>query len=195
MGDAIAGPEFHPLRDDISDLGAVTATHPWMFLVPQVVAGVTAIAFALLALRPALAGAGRAGAVGAWLSAGSSVQDLSDAVFRLPCRGADGCSTAQMTAGWAGRVHAGLGLVGLVLSIVSALVLARAFRRLPAWHGFVWPTLLLALLLVITVFIVGAQATTQVHGLAQRVLVLIAGAYGICVARRVYTLHAPLSTT
>lgn len=178
------------MRDDISDLGASTAAHPWLFLVPQAFAGATAIAFALFALRPALAGAGRIGAVGAWLSAAAAVQDISDAVFRLPCRAADGCTSAQMTAGWRGQLHAGIGLVCLILSVVCALVLARAFRRLPAWHRLVAPTLVMALLVVVAVFIIGAPGTAEVHGLAQRVLVLLGGAYGIWTAERVYTQHA-----
>lgn len=190
-GDAIAGPGYRPMRDDISDLGAMTATHPWIFLLPQLFAGLCAIGFALFALRPAIAGAGRLGVVGVWLSAASSIQDITDAVFRLPCRVADGCTTTQVTAGVSGQLHAGLGLLSLILSVASALVLACAFRRLPTWRDFVWPTVGVAALLVVAVFVVGSPDTVAVHGLAQRTLVVIAGVYGIWVAQRVYSLHAP----
>ncbi|GAA3347044.1 hypothetical protein GCM10020358_60340 [Amorphoplanes nipponensis] len=79
------GPGYRWTRDDISEMGAVTAPHAWLFLVPQAVAGLLTIGFALFALRPVLRPAGTVGIVAAWSAAGSAVQDLSDAAFRLDC--------------------------------------------------------------------------------------------------------------
>src|SRR6266498_5811386 len=56
-------------KHDVSDLGALTAQHPWVILVTGGIAGVATILFALFALRPALAIPGQGGALGAWLLA------------------------------------------------------------------------------------------------------------------------------
>lgn len=189
MSDWLADPAYRPLRDDLSDLGARTATHPWLYLLPELIAGLTSVGFALFALRPLLVGAGRLGSVAAWFSAAASLQDLTDPVFRLPCRAADGCSVAQQTVGWSGQLHATLGLLGLVLSVVSGVLLWRAFTRLAEWRRLAWPALAVTLLVVVAVPVIGASATAPVHGLVQRLLVVVAGVFGIWVAQRAYVVR------
>lgn len=189
VGGLVSGPGYRPMRDDISDLGAVTAPHGWAFLTLQAVGGVVSVGFSLFALRPALAGAGRPGRWGPWLAAGSAVQNLTDAVFRLPCRTADGCTSVEMTAGWRAQVHELIGLVCLLLTIVAALVLAAAFRRIPAWRDLAVPTVALGVLVVVALFVVGAPQTATVHGLAQRILVVAGSVWGIWVAVRLFRLY------
>jgi hypothetical protein len=86
---------------DVSDLGALTEQSPLVMLTAQGIAGALTIAFALLALQPALAVPGRRAALGAWLLAASlmGLDNLSDAFFRLDCRAADpGCTAAAADA-------------------------------------------------------------------------------------------------
>ena len=91
IGGVLQSGGYSVARDDISDLGALTADRPWVILVAQGLSGAFTVAFALLALRPALAVTGHGGAASAWLVAFSAagLDDLSDAFFRLDCRAAD----------------------------------------------------------------------------------------------------------
>jgi hypothetical protein len=179
------GPGYRWTRDDLSEMGAVTAPHAWLFLIPQMAAGLLTIGFALFGLRPVLRPAGSIGIVAAWFSAGSAVQDLSDAAFRLDCRAADGCTAAQTTASWHGQLHAAFGLVCILLLIGALFLTARAFRRLPAWKGWVAPTRWTGCLIVLGLLGLALPATGSGHGLLQRAVALISAAWGVAVAWRV----------
>jgi Protein of unknown function (DUF998) len=171
-------------RDDISEMGAVTAPLAWLFLVPQAVAGLLTIGFALFGLLPVLRPAGLVGVVAAWFSAGSAFQDLSDAAFRLDCRAADGCTVDQTTASWHGQLHAAFGLVCILLLIGAMFLTARAFKRLPVWAGWAGPTRWAGCLIVLGLIGVALPATASAHGLLQRAVALIAAVWGAAVARR-----------
>jgi len=85
---AIEGHGYSPRRDDISDLGALTAHHVWFNLTTLAVAGIATIAFAIFALRPALERQGLKQPLSAWLVALSlpALDNLSDVFVRLDCR-------------------------------------------------------------------------------------------------------------
>src|SRR5207302_10853568 len=91
LGDALQDAPYTAARDPISDLGALTAQHAWVIMTAQGVAGALTIAFAVGALRPALAVTGRGTPIGPWLVAGSilGLDHLSDACVRRAWRGAD----------------------------------------------------------------------------------------------------------
>jgi hypothetical membrane protein len=182
------GSGYRWVHDDLSEMGAVTAPHAWCFLVPQAVAGLLTIGFALFGLLPALRSAGRAGVAAGVFSAGSAVQDLSDAAFRLDCRAADGCTSAETTASWHGQLHAAFGLVCILLLIGAMFMAARAFKRLPAWSRWVVPTRLLGCLVVAGLLGMTLPATAPVHGLLQRGVALVAAVWGAGVAYHVLTL-------
>ena len=177
-------PGYRWLRDDISDMGAVTAPHPWILLIPGALAGAALIGFALLGLRPALAAAGRAGRTGVWLAALSAIQGLSDAVFRLDCRAADGCTQAQAAASWHGQLHAAIGFASVILLMLTPFVLARRFRRLPEWRDLAAPSVLLGAVLVAGLVAIVAPQTAGVHGLIERAIALLGGAWGALLAVR-----------
>ena len=181
------GSGYRWVRDDLSEMGAVTAPHAWYFLVPQAVAGLLTIGFALFGLLPALRPAGRAGVLAAMLAAGSAVQDLSDAAFRLDCRVADGCTAAQTTASWHGQLHAAFSLVCILMLIGAMFMAARAFQRLPAWNRWTGPTRLVGCLAAAGLVGVALPATASVHGLLQRGVALLAAAWGASVAYHVLT--------
>jgi Protein of unknown function (DUF998) len=182
------GPGYRAARDDISDMGALTAPHAWAYLGPQAVAGLAVIGFALLGLRPALRQAGAAGRYGPWLAAASAVQDVTDAAFRLDCRVVDGCSPAQATASWHGSLHADIGLACVLALIGSPFVLARAFQRLPEWQSLAGPSRWTGLLVAAVLIGITLPSTDGAHGLLQRAATVIAAAWGIALALRLRAL-------
>lgn len=66
---AVEGHGYSAGRHDISDLSALTAQHPWIDLATAGIAGALTMAFALLALRPALTLQQRRTPISAWLVA------------------------------------------------------------------------------------------------------------------------------
>ena len=168
-------------RDDISDLGALTAEHPWVLLIGQGVSGVLTMAFAFLALRPALAAPGHHGPVSAWLVALSAagLDDLSDAFFRLDCRAADpGCTEAVATSSWHGAIHGIVASVTFAVLVIAPFALARRMRLVPAWRSLAWPTLGFGVLLSVAVAVFVALSITAGGGYAQRAVALL-GSFGV----------------
>jgi hypothetical protein len=124
-------------RHDVSDLGAMTAQHPWVVLTTGGIAGALTILFALFALRPTLAVEGRGPALGAWLLAASlmGLDNLSDAFFRLDCRAADrGCTSAAAMSSWHGKAHIIVAVVSAAATIAAPFALAFRMRRANGWH-------------------------------------------------------------
>ena len=167
----VAQPRAYSVRDDdISDLGALTAHHPWLELGPSLVAGVVTIAFALLVLGPLVGGAGP------WLLALSlmGLDNVTDPFFRLDCgRDVAGCTESMRAGSWHADVHEVVGLLSALATAVAFVVLARRFRGRPGWHDLAVPSYLFA-----AAFTTGltAYATLAEHrggGLMQRLLVLL----------------------
>src|SRR5919199_514515 len=140
---ALEGRGYSAGRHDISDLGALTATHPDAMRAVEGTAGVLTIAFALGALRPALAVAGKGEPVGAWLTALSlpAFDDLGDVFFRLDCRAADaGCSMARATSSISGKMHVAVFVVAAIATIAAPFALAHRMDAIGAWRTFARPT-------------------------------------------------------
>ncbi len=129
---------FSVVNDDISDLGALTASSPWLYnQVAANLTGILVVGFAL-GLWAAL-GRGvfsRVGVVGlVVVGAGIAL----DGLFRLDCQGIDaGCDNTSWHSS-AHRIESGVTAAAFLL---TPLVLAFAFRRLPAWRHLWLPTLL-----------------------------------------------------
>jgi len=189
IAQAVAGPEYDPSRHALSELGAVGAPYAWVMLAGQAIGGVGTIAFALGALWPSVRPS-RTGAVGSWLLAlsGLGLDNVSDVFFRLDCRTADGCTDAQQTASWHGTVHGIVAITVLLLPVVP-LILAWAFRRLPDWRPFVWPSVAVG---VVQVALIGAAVSLGSRagsGYAARAGALVASAWVVALAVR--TLRGP----
>ena len=128
---------FSSADDDISDLGALTASSPWIYnQVGANLTGLLVIAFALAlwrALSPATLGR-----VGAGVLAVVGVGVFLDGLFRLDCQGIDtGCENDS----WHSEAHKMEGRVTTAATIAAPLILAFAFRRLPEWRDTWVPTL------------------------------------------------------
>jgi hypothetical protein len=184
IGETLQGAGYDPGRDDISELGALTAPYAWVMLVGQAIGGIGTVLFALGALRPALR-ARRAGAVGSWLLALSALglDNISDVLFRLDCRTADGCTGAQQTASWHGHVHAIV--AGTVLLFgVAPFVLARAFRQAPGWSRFVWPSRTVGVAAIVLIVIYLALSERNGAGYVMRALALVMAGWMAAMAVR-----------
>ena len=126
---------YSPLREDISALAALDAQAPWIM-----VAGFVALALGLVALGLGLVRAlpaSRLAVVGALLVALAGVGVLVAGFARNDCSSELAACKARIDAGdisWHHGLHDAVsGLLFLAL-VVAQLVLARAFRRDPAWR-------------------------------------------------------------
>ena len=123
--------------DDISDLGAVTASSAWLY--NQLAANLTGLLVIVLALglwralSPDLLG--RLGAA-ALIVAGLGA--FLDGLFRLDCRGIDAACTNDSWHSHAHKVESGF--TGAA-TLIAPLLLAFAFRRNPSWRDAWIPTL------------------------------------------------------
>ena len=124
--------------DDISDLGASTAAHAWIY--NQVGANLTGILVVLLglglwrALSPDLLGR-----IGAALVVAEGISGFFDGIFRLDCRGIDAACDNTSWHSDAHKIESGF---TAALFLLAPLVLAFAFRRNAKWRKSWLPTLL-----------------------------------------------------
>ncbi|HEY9458609.1 MAG TPA: DUF998 domain-containing protein [Gaiella sp.] len=160
LGDLAQPDAFSPANDDISDLGALTASSPWLYnQVAANLSGLLVIGLAL-GLWSALPSGllGRLGVVGL-VVAGSGL--LLDGFFRLDCQGID--ARCENTS-WHSSVHRIESGVTAAALFLTPLLLAFAFRRVPEWRS-IWLPTLLATPAVVAVSIpfgaLGAGASTR----------------------------------
>jgi len=125
-------------NDDISDLGADTAGSSWIYnRIGANLTGLLVMALALGLWRAlSLDVLGRLGA-GVLLVAGAGA--VLDGAFHLDCRGIDsGCTNDS----WHSHAHKLESAVTGAATIAAPLILALAFRRIPAWRDSWVPSLI-----------------------------------------------------
>ena len=121
-----------------SDLGAVTATSPWIY--NQVEANLTGVLVVLLGL-----GLWRAlspdviGRIGAAVLIAEGISTFFDGIFHLDCQGID---AACDNVSWHSRAHKIESGFTAALSLLAPLILAFAFRPNPGWRDLWIPSLL-----------------------------------------------------
>ncbi len=160
LGDLAQPDAFSPADDDMSDLGALTASSAWLY--NQVAANLSGLLVVCVALGLWRAlGPGRLARLGTIGLAVAGTGLLLDGFFRLDCQGIDtGCENTSWHAS-AHKVESGITAAAI---LVTPFVLAFAFRRLPHWRSAWVPTLLVmpAVILSSAVFgIVGSGAATR----------------------------------
>ena len=137
VGDLAQPAAFSPANDDISDLGALTASSPWLY--NQVGANLTGLLVmaAALGLWRAL-GPDVLGRIGAGALFVAGLGSFLDGLFRLDCQGIDaGCVNDSWHAGahrWESRFTA-------AATLLAPVILALAFRRIPGWRRAWLPSL------------------------------------------------------
>lgn len=128
---------YSSARDDISDLGATTASSAWIYnRIGANVTGLLVVALAVglwRALSPDLLG--RLGA-GVLVVAGAGA--FVDGFFRLDCRGIDAGCTNDSWHSHAHKVESG---ITAATTLAAPLMLAFAFRRIPLWRDSWVPSL------------------------------------------------------
>ncbi|MEU9046148.1 MULTISPECIES: DUF998 domain-containing protein [unclassified Kitasatospora] len=177
VGSLAEGRHYRVSAEGISDLGALTAGHPWFVLTAQGVAGLLTIAFALFALGPALASGGGRRPVAAWLVAATplGLDNVWDLFFRLDCRAADpGCVQSLGSASWHATGHLAISFLSFPVMVITPSVLAARFRAVPAWQGYSGFALAFS-----SVMFIGVIAFIGLHGhdgagYAERALALAA---------------------
>jgi hypothetical protein len=141
MGWAVAGlaqrEAYSSTEDDISDLGAMTASSPWLY--NQIGSNLTGLLIVVLALGLWRALApdtlGRLGAA-ALLLVGVGV--FLDGLFRLDCQGIDvNCQNDS----WHSDAHKMESRFTGAFTLLSPIILAFAFRRVAEWRDSWVPTL------------------------------------------------------
>jgi putative Mn2+ efflux pump MntP len=137
-GDIAQPRAFSPANDDISYLGALTASKPWLY--NQVGANVTGVLVICLgiglwrALSPS-----RLGRAGAAALIATGLGAFLDGIFRLDCQPIDaGCSNDS----WHSHAHKIESDFTAAATFIAILLLALAFRRIPAWRDSWLPSLI-----------------------------------------------------
>lgn len=151
---------FSSTDDDISDLGALTASSAWIY--NQIGANLTGLLLMLFAtglwraLSPDIVGRIGAGAV---FVVGLGV--FLDGFFRLDCQGIDlNCANDS----WHSDAHKMEGRFTVTATLLSPLILAFAFRRIPEWRKTWIPSLLAlpaSILMGVIFSVVGNGASTR----------------------------------
>jgi hypothetical protein len=147
------------------------------------ISGLVTAAFALWALRPSLDVPGRRTAWSAVLVAVSlvSLDNLSDAFFRLDCRAADaGCSPSVAAASWHGKVHVAVFLVAAIPTLVAPFVLSRRMRQSAAWTDLARPARVFGVILLVVFVAAAASQGSELQGWTQRIAAILTS-FGVAV--------------
>lgn len=183
--------KYDAARDEMSDMAAVGVPHAWFVLAYMGFAGTTTILFAWGALRPLLAGVKGRTLATVLLSLTWGLGNLSDSLFRIDCRVADGCTTEQQVQSWHAVVHASSSILFLPL-LFAPFVVARVLRRSPDWadvsRASRWFGLGIVLAIVASVFLTGQWGA----GYVQRLLLTLGAAWVIVLAARAARLARPV---
>lgn len=129
----LAQPEAHSLIDHaVSDLGAVTASSPWLY--NQVGANLTGLLVVVLAAGLWKAGmAGVAGRVGVIALGITGLGLFFDGLFRLDCQAIDtGCG--PVGSSWHAIAHQVESVVTVLGLLVAVFALSRGFKKSPRWR-------------------------------------------------------------
>lgn len=164
---AAEGHGYQWMRDDISDLGALTAHHAAVFRLLLLVTGALTIVFGLLVVGPVF-GSPWAGVLVA-LSL-PAFDNVTDVFFRVDCRAADpGCTASQAISSWHGLAHVVCFAVAALATAIAPFVLGRAMSREERWRSRARSVQWFGLLTVVLLVVTGAASGSPVQGLAQRV--------------------------
>ena len=130
VGGLVQPEAYSSTDDDISDLGAMTASSAWLY--NQIGSNLTGLLIVVLALGLWRALSpdtlGRLGA-GALLLVGVGV--FLDGLFRLDCQGID---TNCQNESWHSDAHKMEGRFTTAFTLLAPIILAFAFRRIAGWR-------------------------------------------------------------
>jgi len=179
VGGLVQGAGYSWSQQEISDLGALTAQHPWVWNLADSASGLLILIFAFGLL--AVVRSSRAGRIGAGLIAVVGLGSVIDGVLREDCAlsTSEACQRLQDDPGlsWHHQVHDIESVIVVAALLAAPFVLAKAFRQFDAFRGLRGYSLATG---------VAAVAATVAYlplygdpggGIAQRVLILISMAW------------------
>jgi hypothetical membrane protein len=184
--------DYDVLRQDISDFGALNATHPAPYNTGIAMAGVLLVVLAI-ALHAA-AGRGWLARIGGVAFVIFGACQFLDGIFREDCSpsGEPACRAA-LDAGdlsWHHQAHDIESLVWFASMLVAMTLLGLAFRRLPAWLWLVWPSLGLALVAAVALIAYFAlyfgNDGSAYSGLLERVVAVVGFGWAGLVAAQLW---------
>jgi hypothetical protein len=137
VGDILQPAAYSASRQEISDLGALTAAHAWVWNAPDSLSGALTAIFALGLF--ALPRGDRAGRLGAALVGVSGLGDLLDGFVREDCplSASRACRALREGPGlsWHHQVHDLESVIAGFAAILAPSLLAHAFARLAPWRS------------------------------------------------------------
>lgn len=175
VGGLVQGAGYSWSRQEISDLGALTAQHPWVWNLADSASGLLILVFAFGLFT--VVRSSRAGRIGVGLIAVVGFGSVIDGVLREDCAlsTSEACQRLQDDPGlsWHHQAHDVESVIVVVALLAAPFVLAKAFRQFDALRGLRGYSLASG---------VGAVAVTAAYvplygdpggGIAQRALILI----------------------
>jgi hypothetical protein len=128
------GPRYGPVQDTVSDLQAATAPHVWFPILCFAIGALGTFGFAVLGLRPALAGAGKVAAFAPWMLAVATLA-LGNSFPLIPCRLSDpGCTANVQLLSPGGLTDAIVAGIAFLVLALAPFPLWRRMSVLPAWR-------------------------------------------------------------
>jgi hypothetical membrane protein len=171
---ALQGSGYSWSRQEISDLGALTAQHPWVWNLADSLSGLLILIFAVGLFR--LVQSNRAGRIGVGLIGVVGAGSFLDGILREDCplSTSEACQRLQDGAGlsWHHQAHNIESVIVVVAMIAAPFFLGRAIRSVDGLENLYRPSVGAGALLVIAtvayLFLYGNPGA----GIAQRLLAL-----------------------
>jgi hypothetical membrane protein len=175
VGGLVQGAGYSWSSQEISDLGALTARHAWVWNLADSLSGLLILIFAV-GLFP-IVRSSRAGRFGAVLIGVVGAGSVIDGIFREDCplSTSDACQRLQDGPGlsWHHQAHDIESVVVVLAMLAAPFVLAKAFHRTEELRGLRPYTLATGAVLVVAtvlyVFLYGDAGA----GIAQRLVALV----------------------
>lgn len=174
VGGLAQGPGYSWTSQEISDLGALTAQHPWVWNLADSLSGLLILIFS--AGLFSLMRSNRAGRIGAGLIAVVGIGSVLDGIVREDCplSTSDACQRLQDGPGlsWHHQAHDVESVIVVLAMIAAPFFLGRAIRSVEGLENLYRPSVGTGVLLVIAtvayLFLYGNPGA----GIAQRFLAL-----------------------
>ena len=175
VGGLVQGPGYSWSSQEISDLGALTAQHPWVWNLADSLSGLLILIFS--AGLFSIVRSNRAGRVGAGLIAVVGIGSVLDGILREDCplSTSETCQRLQDGSGlsWHHLAHDIESVIVVLAMIAAPFVLGKAFRSISHLRQLHRTSMATGALLVVAtiayVFLYGNPGA----GIAQRLLALV----------------------
>jgi hypothetical protein len=193
VGDILQPATYSASRQEISDLGALTAAHAWVWNAADSLSGALTAIFAVGLF--ALLRGDRAGRLGAALVGVSGLGDLLDGFVREDCplSTSHACKALRDGHGlsWHHQVHDVESVIAGAAAVLAPFLLAHAFARLASWRSLFAYTLATGIAALATVVGYLALYGKDGAGILQRAGTTILAAWLAALAVRSLSLTNP----